>query len=451
MTTTAHPRDSLAVTVRARRRLLGGVVGTFVEWYDFLIYGLSAPVLAIHFFPASNTGAALLGTYAIYAVSFFIRPLGGLFFGYLGDRLGRIRILAATVLLMGVATLAIGLLPTYDDLGITAAAMLLVARLAQGFAAGGETSGGLSYVLESAPADRRSRWIGITVAASYLPVALGAFLILGLRFGLGEDAYTQWAWRLPFLAGGLLAVIGLWIRRRLDDPEEYLEAAKSEQVTNPIRTAARGNWRAMVLVIFLVAVQAVSAYLLIGYLYSYLTATIGMAATPALVTNAAAVIAVAVLLPTFGAVADRVGRRKLMYAGATLLAVAAYPSMKLAGTGTVGGALAGQLTLAIALSMFASGGFVTMLEMFQTSVRFSGHAIAYNLGYAVFGGTTPLIAAALVSSTGSVMAPAYYVTGIAVLGIVVVAFTPETRDVVLRKGRANDPTPNQSATEGRTA
>src|SRR5690606_2961139 len=144
-------------------------------------------------------------------------PLGGVFFGYLGDRTGRINILAATVLLMGAATLATGLLPTYGSIGVWAALLLLLCRLAQGFSAGGETSGGLSYVLESAPSDRRGHWIGIAVASSFLPVVLGAFLILGLRTAFGDAAYDEWAWRIPFLFGGLLAVVGLWLRRKLDD------------------------------------------------------------------------------------------------------------------------------------------------------------------------------------------------------------------------------------------
>ncbi|KHF43085.1 MFS transporter [Saccharomonospora viridis] len=433
MSVIAHP-SAPPPLAQARRRLLGGVVGTFVEWYDFLIYGLSAPVLAAHFFPESNPTAALLGTFAIYAIAFFVRPLGGVFFGYLGDRTGRINILAATVLLMGAATLATGLLPTYGSIGVWAALLLLLCRLAQGFSAGGETSGGLSYVLESAPSDRRGHWIGIAVASSFLPVVLGAFLILGLRTAFGDAAYDEWAWRIPFLFGGLLAVVGLWLRRKLDDPEEYVEAVHTEQVHNPIRTAARANWRAIVLVVFLVAVQAVGAYLINGYLYSYLTTTIGMAATPALFTNAAAVLTITVLLPVFGAVADRVGRRKVMFGGAALLAATAYPALQIVATGTVIGALLGQLLLAVAVALFASGGFVTMLELFQTTVRFTGHAIAYNLGYAIFGGTTPLIASSLVNATGSSMAPAFYVAAISVLGLAVVVFTPETRHVVLRTG-----------------
>lgn len=424
----------------ARRRLIGGVVGTFVEWYDFLIYGLSAPVLALHFFPESNPTAALLGTFAIYAIAFFIRPLGGVFFGYLGDRMGRISILAATILLMGAATLATGLLPTYATIGIAAPALLLVCRLAQGFSAGGETSGGLSYILESAPDDRRARWVSIGVASSFLPVVLGGMLILGLRTVLGEQAYTDWAWRLPFILGGVLAIIGLWIRRKLDDPEEFVEAAAEKQASDEPVARAKPVIGVTVMVILLVAVQAVGAYLINGYMYTYTVSVIKMDETIALMANSLAVLLIVLLLPVFGALCDLRGRKPMMMAGAIWLLVLAYPALQLVGTGTFLGALAGQLLIAFGVAVFASGGFVVMLELFPTAMRFTGHAVAYSLGYAIFGGTTPLIAASLVESTGSSMAPAFYVMAISALGIAVVLRTPETRHFRLRDSSA-DPEP----------
>ncbi|KAA0919915.1 MHS family MFS transporter [Dietzia sp. ANT_WB102] len=425
---------------KARRRLVGGVVGTFVEWYDFLIYGLSAPILAYHFFPNTNPTAALLGTFAIYAVAFFIRPLGGVFFGRLGDRIGRIQILAATILLMGAATLATGLLPTYASVGIAAPILLLLCRLAQGFSAGGETSGGLSYVLESAPSDRRARWVSIGVAASFLPVVLGGMLILSLRTFLGDDAYTNWAWRLPFVLGGVLAVVGLWLRSKLDDPEEFTDAAAAKAASDEPVARAKPLLGVTVTVMLLVAVQAVGAYLLNSYMYTYMVQITEMSPTTALITNSLAVLTIVVLLPVFATICDTRGRKPMMMAGAVWLLVLAYPALALVGTGTFGGALAGQLLIAIGVAVFASGGFVVMLELFPTAIRFTGHAVAYSLGYAIFGGTTPLIAASLVESTGSSMAPAYYVMAIAALGVVTVLKVPETSRVRLRDGLTREAT-----------
>ena len=419
-------------TVSPVRRLAGGIVGTFVEWYDFLIYGLTAPVLAVKFFPADNPATALLGVLAIYAIAFFIRPIGGLFFGYLGDRGSRIATLAATILLMGTATTLTGLLPTYQSIGVAAAILLLLCRLAQGFSAGGETSGGLSYIIESAPADKRGLWVGYGVAASFLPVVIAAVIIFALRAVVGEAAYQDWGWRIPFLLGGVLALIGLWLRRKLDDPEEFVAAVKEGPVANPIRAALRENLRAILIVVFLVAVQAVGAYLILGYLFTFLTTKVGLDDTTALLTNAGAILVMSALTPIFGAQTDRIGRKKIMFAGAAWLLITAWPAMALCSSGSVAGAFFGQLLLAVGVACFAAGGFVAMVEMFTTHVRYTGHAIAYNVGYSVFGGTTPFIAALLVARTGSALAPAYYVMAISLLGLVIVALTPETRDVRLR-------------------
>lgn len=220
--------------------------------------------------------------------------------------------------------------------------------------------------------------------------------ILGLRTVLGEAAYTDWAWRLPFVLGGVLAIIGLWIRRSLDDPEEFVEAAAEKEASDEPVARAKPVLGVTVMVILLVAVQAVGAYLLNGYMYTYMVKTAEMNPTTALITNSLAVLTIVILLPVFGAVCDKRGRKPMMMAGAIWLLVMAYPALALVDTGTFAGALVGQLMIAFGVAVFASGGFVVMLELFPTAMRFTGHAVAYSLGYAIFGGTTPLIAAALV-------------------------------------------------------
>jgi len=426
--------------ITPQRRLLGGAIGAFVEWYDFHVYGLSAPILALHFFPQSNPTTALLSTFAVYALALLVRPVGGAFFGYLGDRYGRMNILSVTVLMMGAVTMITGLLPTYESHGILAPILLVLCRLAQGFSAAGETSGALSYVLESAPPGRRARWAALIGGWGFLPVAIAAVIIYGLRVWLGDDAYTAWGWRITFLFGGVLGVVGLWLRRRLDDPEEYSEARRENPNLNPIlsvatKTSAR---RSTVNVVLLTALQAVSAYILLGYMYTFLLKVANIGATAALLTNGAANVLIFVFLPIFGAIADRAGRRTVMFGGAIWLLLAAYPAFALASAGTVAGAIGGQLLLVIGFSMYAGGSFAATLELFPTSMRQSGHAIAYNLGFAIFGGFTPLLATWLVSVTGSPVSPAFFLIAIAVLGFITLIFTPETRDVRLRDSVVND-------------
>ncbi|HXX84380.1 MAG TPA: MFS transporter [Casimicrobiaceae bacterium] len=418
--------------ITPQRRLAGGAIGAFVEWYDFHVYGLSAPALALHFFPKTDPTAALLSTFAVYALAFLARPLGGPFFGYLGDRHGRMNILSVTVLLMGAATMITGLLPTYDAYGIVAPALLVLCRVAQGCFAAGETSGALSYVLESAPEKRRARWAALIGGWGFLPVAVAAVLIYALRAGIGDNAYTEWGWRIPFVFGGVLGVVGLWLRRRLDDPEEYAQARRENPNLNPIRSVATSTRRSTINVVFLTALQAVAAYILLGYMYTFLLQTAKLSTTAALLTNGAANVLIFVFLPIFGAVADRVGRRMLLFAGAIWLLVSAYPAFALASTGTVAGAILGQLLLVIGFSMYAGGSFAATLELFPTSMRQSGHALAYNLGFAIFGGFTPLLAASLVATTHSPVSPAFFLMAIAVLGVITVIFTPETKGIRLR-------------------
>lgn len=418
--------------VTSRQRLNGAAIGAFVEWYDFHIYGLTAPVLAMHFFPKTDPTVALLTTFLVYGLALLARPLGGPVFGYIGDRYGRMRSLSLTVLLMGCVTFLTGLLPTYSSYGILAPLLLIVCRLAQGFFAAGETSGALSYTLESAPADRRARWAALIGGWGFVPIALAAAIIYGLRTVVGDDAYNDWGWRVPFLVGGVLGLVGLWLRRNLDDPEESRQGQRESQAINPIKSAATSTGRSTVNAVFLTALQAVTAYTLLGYMYTFLLQTAKVGTTAALVTNAAANVLIFAFLPIGGALADRFGRRPLLIAGAVWLLVAAYPAFIWASDGTVVGAMGGQLLLVIGFCLYAGSNFVASLELFPTAMRQSGHALAYNLSFAIFGGFTPLLATYLVASSGQAVSPAYILMVVAILGVVTAMLTPETKGINLR-------------------
>src|SRR6478609_9825330 len=221
------------------RTLSAGSIGNFGEIYDFAVFGFSVPILSAHFFPGSDRTAALLSTFAVYAVAFFARPLGGLMFGVMADKVGRVRVMAMTVWLMALGTAVIGLLPTYATIGIGAPILLVLCRIAQGLALGGETTGTTSFILESAPDDRRGGWIGLTLIFSHLPNALVAGLLIGLQFAAGASAYADWVWRVPFLAGGLIGIVGFWLRSNLDEPDESKQATRRTDSKNPLRTAIR--------------------------------------------------------------------------------------------------------------------------------------------------------------------------------------------------------------------
>ncbi|WP_020112819.1 MFS transporter [Rhodococcus sp. 114MFTsu3.1] len=437
MTQKPTPTSDAAEGQSARRRLFGGAVGTFVEWFDFVTYAVTAPTLALLFFPESNPSAAVLGTLAIFAVGFVARPLGGVVFGYLGDKYGRIRIMAAVILLMGVATGAIGLLPTYASIGIAAPILLLVFRLIQGFSTGGEHSGALSFVIESAPSNKRASWIAIIYAVTILPSLVLGFGIIALRGVIGDEAYTTWGWRMPFILGALLACLGLWIRLKLSDPREFVEANKERVAAskNPLKMAVVEEWPALLRVFLLLAPTLIAYYLGITYLYTHMVSNLGMVPNTALLANTLAGASIAILVPLLGRLADRVGRKPLMWTGAVYMTVIAFPAMFLVNTATFWGAFAGSMLLAIATSLFVSGSIVTMLELFRTSSRYSGHGLSYGMGTVVFGGFTPIIAGSLIDAVNP-SAPAAMVVAAGIVGMIVLRFTPETRDVALATAAA---------------
>lgn len=420
------------------RTLAAGSIGNFGEIYDFAVFGFSVPVLAALFFPGSNRAAAILSTFAVYAVAFLARPLGGLMFGTLADRIGRVKVMAMTVWLMALGTAFMGLLPTYAEIGLAAPILLVMCRFAQGLALGGETSGSTSYIIEAAPDDRRGQWLGFTLVFSHLPNAVVAGLLIALQ-AASSTAYAEWLWRIPFLLGGLIGVVGFWLRRSIDEPEEFKQAARKTKGDSPLRAALRsGGVKGMLHVVMIQPIYSVGAYLLLGFMYTFLVRVAKLEPMSALVSNAIAVIVLSVLLPVGGRLSDRFGRKRIMTLGAAWLALAAYPAIHLAASGTFAGAVIGQLLLAIGLGINGGANFVAAPEFFPTSFRATGHAISYQISVALFGGTSPFIAAFLTQAIGTPLAPAFYVMAISVACLIATQFVPETRGVRLRTSVEDD-------------
>ncbi|WP_435743768.1 MFS transporter [Microbacterium sp. PMB16] len=427
--TTAATVGRPAPTALQRRVLFGGGLGQFIEFYDLTLYGLTALVFAQQFFPGETIGG-LLAAFATFGVAFAVRPLGGLFFGALGDRIGRRRVLTITLFLVGGATAAMGLLPTFDAIGWFAPALLVLLRLLQGLSAGGETVGGPSFVFEHAPADRRGRWVNFTLAATALPSVVAGGLIVLISTVVGNEAYLEWGWRLPFLLALPLALVGVWIRSRTEESEMFTaEVATHDEEFSPVKEAFRTNWRKMLQVIFIVGLTAMGFYFLSTYFVSYIQTAGNLSRELALLTNAGAMCLYAILLPIGGAIGDRVGRRPMLIAGAVAMAVVSIPAFSLVTSGVVGLALLGQALFVVPLCVYGGGCYTFFVEIFSTRTRFTSAAISYNGAYALFGGTAPFVGTALVDATGSNVAPGYYVAAAAVIVFVLILVTrvPETR------------------------
>ncbi|MFP3564553.1 MFS transporter [Paraburkholderia sp. SIMBA_030] len=415
------------------RKLMAGSVGNFVELYDFAVFGFSVPILSSHFFPGNDRTAALLSTFAVFAVAFVARPLGGLIFGSMADRIGRVKVMAITVCLMALGTAVIGLLPTYAEIGMAAPIMLVMCRLLQGLALGGETTGSQSYIVESAPNDRRGQWVSFTQLFGQLPNAIVAVLLIAVQAFAGSAAYESRYWRIPFLIGGVIGIVGFWIRRNVDEPEEFKQAIRTKESRSPLRDAFHaGGIKAMLRLLMIMPVYFAGAYILFGFMYTFLIRVAKLEPTTALITNAISVVVLCSIMPFAGILSDRIGRKRVMSLGAAWLMLTAYPAIHFAASGTFAGALLGQVLIGIGLGVNGGASYVAAVEFFPTKYRATGHAISYQITVAILGGTSPFIAAYLSRLLDTPFAPGLYLAFIAAACLIATQFVPETRGVRLR-------------------
>nr|WP_090275435.1 MFS transporter [Mycolicibacterium komanii]CRL68401.1 arabinose efflux permease family protein [Mycolicibacterium komanii] len=416
-----------------RKAVAGASVGNAVEWFDFAIYGLLATYIAEKFFPSGDETAALLSTFAVFAAAFFMRPLGGFFFGPLGDRIGRQRVLALVILLMSASTLAIGLVPSYESIGVAAPLLLLFLRCLQGFSAGGEYGSGACFLAEYATDKHRGFIVSFLVWSVVAGFLLGALTVTGLEAVLSEPSMDSFGWRIPFLIAGVLGVVGLYIRLQLRDTPEFEDLReKGEVATSPLREALRTSWRPILQIAGLVVIHNVGFYIVFTYLPTYFTETLEFTKVDAFVSIAVASVVAMILIPPLGALSDRIGRKPLLFSGAIGFAVFAYPLFLLLNSGSLAAAVAAHASLAAIESVFVSASLAAGAELFATRVRSSGYSIGYNVSVAVFGGTAPYVATWLVDRTGNQIAPAYYVIAAAAVSIATLLTMRETARRPLR-------------------
>ena len=416
-----------------RKAVTGASIGNAVEWFDFAIYGfLATAYIAPNFFSSGNDTAALLGTFAIFAAAFFMRPLGGFVFGPLGDRIGRQRVLALVILLMSGATLAIGVLPTYQSVGIAAPLLLLFFRCLQGFSAGGEYGGGAVYLAEYASDERRGFVVTFMVWSGVLGFLLGSVTVTLLQAVLPADAMASYGWRIPFLLAAPLGLIGLYIRLRLDDTPEFTELRKEDNVSKrPLREAVTSSWVSILRVFGLFLIFNVGYYVVFTFVPNYLIKPLGYGTTQAFVSITLASLVALVLTLPFAALSDRIGRRPMLIAGSAGFVVFAYPLFLLLNSGSLAAAIAAHCALAAIESVYISAAVSAGVELFATRVRYSGFSIGYNIAVAGFGGTTPLVVTWLTARAG-VMVPAYYLIAAAAVSLASVLVLRETARQPLR-------------------
>jgi MFS transporter, MHS family, proline/betaine transporter len=418
----------------AKKAVTAGAIGNFVEWYDYSVYGFFATIIASQFFPSDDRVASLLATFAVFAVAFFMRPVGAFVFGHYGDTIGRRNTLAAAIILMGIATLMIGVLPSYAQIGVLAPILLVIARLLQGFSAGGEWSGSAAFMVEYAPENKRGLY------GSWQQVSIVAGLLVGSAMGgllgtvLSEDALNAWGWRIPFILGMVVALVGLYLRLRVEDTPAFRIIEEKEEITEaPVKESFTAHWRESLTAIGFTVAWTVAYYILLTYMPTYVSETLGIPLTQALLSNAIGLVVLMALIPFTAALSDRIGRKPLLIAFSALIALLTYPLFLLASTQVLAFIVLAQVLFGVIISLFSGPGPAALVEMFPTNVRYSALGVSYNIAVAAFGGTAPFIATYLISRTGSNFSPGFYLIAAAVVTLIVVSTMKETYREPLRE------------------
>ena len=401
---TAH-RVNLETRAAERRTVIAGLAGNVMEWYDFGVYGFFAAAIGTQFFPSDDPSTSLLASFGVFAVGFIARPIGGLLFGHIGDRLGRRAAVVSSVVLMIIPTLFMALLPTYAQIGVAAPILLVLLRLAQGLAVGGEYTTSMVLLVEEAQPSRRG-FVG-----SFAPFGALGGLLLGSAVGatlmalLPEADAARWGWRLAFFSGLLIGLVVFLIRRRLPPDKSILESEATRK--SPIGEAFGAHWRTILKIVGFSLGNGVGFYLCFVYISTWLKEHQHVGASTALALNSLALFSMLFLTPLAGALSDRIGRKPVLFVGAAGFALFAWPIFWFINTPHLPAILAGQLAFALFLSCYGAGP-AFLVEAFPKHVRCSGLSIGYNLSQSIFGGTVPMVAVFLIKITGNPLAPAFY-------------------------------------------
>jgi MHS family proline/betaine transporter-like MFS transporter len=432
-----HKDDITIVDTKvARKAVVATALGNAMEWFDFGIYSYLAVTIGKVFFPALSGPLQLVFTFATFAVAFIVRPFGGMFFGMLGDRLGRKKILSITLLMMALATLSIGLIPSYASIGTIAPILLLIARLVQGFSTGGEYSGAMTFIAESTPDKKRGFMASGLEVGTLVGFVAGSGIVTLLSFILGPDKMLTWGWRIPFFIAGPIGLIGLYLRNHLEETPafEAMEQAKDNENNKPvsIKDIFLYHWKSLLIGLILVFFYNVVDYMVLSYMPSHLTAVLGYGATQGLLLILIVMVIMIPIVLTMGYFSDRIGNKRIIQGGLIGLIILSIPSFLLIGSGNTWLILLGLMILAIFLASFQGTMPSLLPSLFFTEVRYGALAITYNISASLFGGTTPLLVAWLINVTTNRLIPAYYLMVACLIGIVATFFVKETSGKPLR-------------------
>ncbi|MFU1728934.1 MFS transporter [Mammaliicoccus sciuri] len=405
----------------AKKSVFATGIGNAMEWFDFALYSYLAVIISKNFFsPVQNDELKLIFTFATFAIAFLLRPVGGIVFGKIGDKLGRKVVLTFTIIMMAISTLIIGLLPTYDQIGIWAPILLLLARILQGFSVGGEYAGAMVYIAESSPDNKRIRLgsgLEIGTLSGYI---VASILVTVLFWTLSDAQMNSWGWRIPFFLSAPIGLIGLYLRTHLEETPIFENDIADQKDQLSVIEIIKQYKKDILLCIVFVAFFNITNYVLLGYMPSYLDETVGISDRISTPITAVVLLIMVLFALTFGRLGDKIGNKKVISFGLILGILVSVVSFQFLNIGGLGFLFLGLLLLGIVLSVYEGTMPGSLPTLFHTDIRYRTLSWTFNISVSLFGGTTPLVASWLVHVTGNNLAPAFYLLGVSVIGLIVV-------------------------------
>ena len=417
----------------ATRQIVAAVIGNALEWYDFVIYGFLTVIISRLFFPADNEYASLLMTMVTFGVGFFMRPVGGVLIGMYADRHGRKAALQLIILLMTISIAMIAFAPTYAAIGVAAPLIILLARLLQGMATGGEFASATSFLVECAPPGRRGFFGSLQMVGQSLAALAGAAMGMLITQGLTPEQIDSWGWRLPFIFGLLIGPVGLYMRRHLEETEAFTTAKEQLHESVSLLTLCREHSRSVLACFGLVVAGTIMYYVVLIYMPTYAKTQLKIPLGDAFMAQVAGLICLTAAIPFFGALSDRIGRKPVLLFALACYFVLPYPLLSwLQAEPTLARLTIMQIILCTAVAISFGPVSTALAEQFPVRMRSTGLALAYNFAVMLFGGFAQLIVTWLIRETGTPLAPAFYVMFGAVAGTVGVLFmTDRYKDEIL--------------------
>lgn len=416
--------ESTTTVLRKNKKvLIASLTGSSIEWFDYFLYGTAAALVFNKiFFPMVDPVIGLILSYLSFSLTFFIRPIGGVLFAHIGDRIGRKKTLVLTLSLMGGATVTIGLLPTYDMIGMWAPALLILMRIIQGMGIGGEWGGALLLAYEYAPEKRKGFFGSIPQAGVTIGMLMATFIV-SLMTLFSEDDFLSWGWRIPFLLSSILVLIGLWIRKDIDETPDFQNVKQSGQVAKaPLRDTLKHHWREVLIAAGLKVVETAPFYIFSTFVVSYATTTLTYQKSQALEAVTLGALVATIMIPLMGLLSDKIGRQRMYAVSVFVLGLFIVPWFMLVNTGTTWG-----IVLATVIAFGVLWAPVTAVlgtlcsEIFSANVRYTGITLGYQLGAALAGGTAPLIATGLLAKYDGDWVPvAWYLAVTVVISLIAI-------------------------------